>query len=112
MHYPHWVSATPELYFLSVMVHMLSPSDDHSEDVSMVMKRAGFIVLHAIVFVPHLHDHVLHNVQLVLGQGITAAWYGTFDAEWQGLERVHAKNKKLKQKGVEGAEELGDEMET
>eukprot|EP00756_Hemistasia_phaeocysticola_P019318 Hpha_TRINITY_DN15651_c5_g2::TRINITY_DN15651_c5_g2_i1::g.100518::m.100518 len=81
--YPHWMSELPEVYFLAVVVHLLAPSKDHDQRASTLMARSGLVALHAILFIPSLHHiEIAHKCQLIVGQALTAGWFGTFAGEW------------------------------
>lgn len=82
-HYPHWMHALPDVYFLAVVVHLLAPSRDHDQRAATLMARSGLVALHTIVFIPSVSSfEVAHKVQIIVGQALTAAWFGTFSGEW------------------------------
>eukprot|EP01062_Namystynia_karyoxenos_P066500 TRINITY_DN60426_c0_g1_i1.p1 TRINITY_DN60426_c0_g1~~TRINITY_DN60426_c0_g1_i1.p1 ORF type:complete len:379 (+),score=105.39 TRINITY_DN60426_c0_g1_i1:137-1273(+) len=83
--FPHWMHELPEVYFLAAAVHLLAPTADHDMRAQTLMARSGLVALHAILFIPEVHhEWILHHVQLITGQAITAMWFGTFAGEWDG----------------------------
>lgn len=94
-HYPHFFNEVPEVYFLCATVHLLAPSKDHDNRAGTLMARSGLVALHALLFIPPLHGHVAHNVQIICGQALTAAWFGTFDGEWRGPKYMAKKKAEI-----------------
>jgi len=111
--YPEWVHELPEVYFIAAMVHMLAPSPDHDTKPSTLMTRSALVGAHALVFIPHVHDHTWHTAQMIVGLSLTAGWFGTFEGEWNrdatGHVHSHAEHEEAERVEVmaEGAEAVG-----
>lgn len=110
--YPEWVHELPEVYFIAAMVHMLAPSPDHDTKPSTLMTRSALVGAHALVFIPHVHDHTWHTAQMIIGLSLTAGWFGTFEGEWNRDATGHVDHEEHEQAEkvevcAEGAEALG-----
>lgn len=111
MHYPHWMHELPEVYFLCTTVHLLAPSPDHDNRAGTLMARSGMVALHALLFIPDAHSHVMHNVQIIIGQAITAGWFGTFAGEWRGKKYMEDEKAKISHHEAHEGHEQAEHVE-